>query len=272
MSECDGAAVRVPVFHVHLFAGLLFHFLDYGKVLRRERLVALVNVDIVHLKTHLVENLQVGVNRTDTHVLRINSYVCAEYPLCQRLVAQLLRLVSAHHQDECRAVVSAGSVSCGGYAACTYRFQLCKSFHGGVCSRVFVGVYDYRFALLCIFHFNRKNFVLEISLFDGGCRSLLGSQCKFVAFLSGDFPSFCHSVGNFNHGKVVFVCRSKPCLCRCRRNVLVRLYRGGKLVVALAVRFAAAANRNIDESCLNLQSRVVDAGDGGTTLHFHKGC
>ena len=272
MSECDGAAVRVPVFHVHLFAGLILHFLDYGKVLRRESLIAFVNVDVVHLKTHLAQNLEVGVNRADTHKLRVNAYVCAKYPFCQRFVAKFLCLVGTHHKDERRAVVSAGSISCSGYAASPYRFELCKPFHGGICSRMFVGVYDYRLAFLCIFHFNRKNFVLEISILDGFRGPLLRSQCKLVAFLSCDAPFFCHSVGNLNHGEVVLVRRSKPCLCRCRRNVLVRLYRGGKLVVALAVRFAAAADCNVDEPCLNLQSRIVYASDRRPALHFHKGC
>ena len=137
---------------------------------------------------------------------------------------------------------------------------------------MFVGIYNDRFTFFGVFDFDRHNFIFEIAFFHGSCCSLLGAKCKFIALFSGDAPFDSHAVGDLDHGHVVLVCRCQSSRCCCRRVILVRFYGSREFVIVLAVRFRTAADRNVNDACLDLQSRIVDAGDGRTALHFDEGC
>jgi len=114
---------------------------------RRERLVYLHDVEILHRQLRALEKLPAGRHRADAHNARVDAHRDAVPVEGYRFEAELFRLVLAHHENRRAPVAYLAGVS-GRHGAAfidllEYRRELAQFFHGSVGPRALVFRDDY---------------------------------------------------------------------------------------------------------------------------------
>ena len=108
MSQRHGAAVDIELRHVGL------ELFRPGQRYRREGLVDLEEVDVIHLQARLLEHFRRGGHRAGEHELGVGAHDSACHDASQRRQPQFLHLFPAHEQHRGRAV-GHGTAETGGH-------------------------------------------------------------------------------------------------------------------------------------------------------------
>ena len=182
MAEGDGAAVYIELAQVEAEVVSHCHGLGGKGFIRFDQ------VKIADLHAGLFQDLSGGRNRADAHDGGFYARQLSGNPGGHGGDAQLLRLLFAHDDDGCRAVVDAGSVSCGHKSAVLLKggAQLGKAFYGYALAGAFVRIHND--GGLFGLYLDGNDLFLKTSLIHGLFAFLLAVGRELVQLLAGQTP------------------------------------------------------------------------------------
>ena len=182
MTQSDGAAIHIELIQIKT------EIMAYGHRLSGKSLVRLDQVEVADFHAGFLHYFSGGGNRSDAHDGGIHACQLSGNPGRHRGNAQFLRLFFAHDDDGGRAVVDAGSVSCGYKSAVLLKggTKLGKALHRYALSGAFIRIHsDGSFFGL---YFYRNDFLFETALIHGLFAFLLAVGSELVQLFAGQSP------------------------------------------------------------------------------------
>ena len=265
MSQSDGSAVHIQL--VHVDAKLLAHC----NGLSGKRLVRLDQIEIVDGHSGLRHYLLRSRHRSDSHDGGIHARKRSGNPGSHGLYAKLLRLLFAHHDHGCSAVVDSGGVGCGhDTVLLECGTKLCNALLRGSRTGAFILIENN--GLFFLLHFNGNDLVVELSGFLSGNRLLLAPCGELVQLFSGQSPFLAdvlsgdahviliESVGQsivyhgINHGRISHSVSVTSLRDRVRSHGHV---------------LHAARDNHVSLACQDHLGSLVHAVQSGTAYHVH---
>src|SRR5690606_14298811 len=179
--------------------------------LRRERLVQLPQVDVVHGQAGALQQPRDGVDRTDAHLVRLAAGHREAAEDAHRLDIPALGDLGVHHHARRGAVGKLAGIAGGDEPlGATHRLQLGQAFQSGVRAVALVAVDgDFLVAdlagVLVLHHHGggeRHDLLIELAGLLRGGGALLADQGVFVLRLAADVVALGDDVGGLDHRHV----------------------------------------------------------------------
>src|SRR6185437_14735658 len=205
MADCERAAIDIVLGRID--AELVARI----EALARESLVQLPDIDVVDLQALALQQLRHGVDRADSHLVRLAARGGPGHETSHRIEAALLGILGFHQHDRGGAVGELAGISGGDvFARPLHRLELGEAFHGRLGTIALVArddvVDDALFLRHLVDHLHlglhRDDLVLELVGLLGGRHAALRLQRIFVLVFAADLVALGDDVGGVDHGHV----------------------------------------------------------------------
>src|SRR3546814_110736 len=179
MAERNPAPIRID------FVGVETKFLSHRASLRRKRLVAFDDVNVIQIKSRTLEGNRNSLDRPYTHDARFNPGMAPSYDAAHGLEPFLVNGFLRSENDSRRAVIDARRVACGDRSFLVEGgTELCHFIQAGIGADMLVRIENRR--ALPGLHFDRKNLRGETPLRLRSRGALMAFDRESILCLTAD--------------------------------------------------------------------------------------